>query len=292
MIMNNSSAEKFFFESFSTLKETSEFLVSKGNVAMISAGSTDVLVHTQKRGFPNYIVSLNQIQDLNYVNVDKNEVRIGSLTTLTEISESQIIIEKFPALSKAAGQVGSPQIRNRATIAGNLCNASPAADTAPALLVYDAKLKIFNQGNERIVELSEFFVGPGKTILENGDIVIEIILPIQKKSVSSFVKIGKRKALEISIMSMAMSVEIENNIIKSAKVACGSVAPKPVLINKTAKSLVGLEVKDELDLVNAIEIIKKEVTPIDDIRGTANYRLHMLGVTLKRMVLELVRSEA
>ena len=149
--------------------------------------------------------------------------------------------------------------------------------------------EIYNDGTTRVVELSNFFVGPGKSVLELGDIVTAVILPV-KKVASGFTKIGKRKALEISIMSMAISLELEGNKILNSKVACGSVGPTPMMAPKTEKLLNGLTVNSEADLQEAVEMVRTEVTPIDDIRGTATYRVRMAGISLKRLIMRIMEG--
>ena len=278
----------FSYKVFETLNETSKYLISMNGEAVLVAGSTDILVQMERKEINN-VVSLNKLSELVGIQVVSDEVRIGALTTLTEISESKELLELFPALCDAAREMASPQIRNKGTIGGNICNASPAADTAPSLLVYDAKVEIYNDGTTRVVELSNFFVGPGKSVLELGDIVTAVILPV-KKVASGFTKIGKRKALEISIMSMAISLELEGNKILNSKVACGSVGPTPMMAPKTEKLLNGLTVNSEADLQEAVEMVRTEVTPIDDIRGTATYRVRMAGISLKRLIMRIMEG--
>lgn len=286
--MSQRSMTKVSYNSFQTLEETSKFLKSANGSSMLTAGSTDVLVHTQHRGFPDYIVSMNNVSGLEYVKLESGKLVIGALATLTDVAQSEDVKRHFPALSKACKEIGSPQIRNRGTVVGNLCNASPASDTAPALLVYGAEVVIFNERSERTVKLEDFFVGPGKTILEKGDIVKEVIVPIPENEVSDFVKVGKRKALEISIISIAIKAKVTGNKIEEIKIACGSVAPTPILIEKTASKLAGKTIMFEKDLDEALNEIDSELTPIDDIRSKASYRKRMLRVTLKRMVMNLV----
>lgn len=280
---------KFSYSAFETLEDTSKYLISMNGTAVLTAGSTDVLVQMENKGIVN-VVSLNKLSELVGVVVNSGFVRVGALTTLTEVSESKELLELFPALCEAANEMASPQIRNKGTIGGNICNASPAADTAPSLLVYEASVEIYNNGTTKTVELSKFFTGPGRSVLELGDIVTAIILPV-KRVVSGFAKIGKRKALEISIMSMAISFELEGNKILNSKVACGSVGPTPMMAPKTQELLNGLVVNSESDLQKAVDMVRTEVTPIDDIRGTASYRVRMIGITLKRLIMRIMEGQ-
>lgn len=274
------------------LLEVSRVLIEQKGTAQLAAGCTDVIPALRRELIsPQTIVSLRGIPNLSYVVEDGAVVRIGAMTTMTELAQSPIILAQFPALAEAADNVGSRLVQNSATIAGNLCNASPAADTAPPLLVYGAKVKIFNQGVERELELAQFFVGHRKTVLQPGDVVVEIILPRpEPNTYSVFMKQGRRKALEISILSVAVKLTLGSNgdVVKAA-IACGAVGPTPVLA-KASEKLIGQIITSEEDLVPMLEALTAEVAPISDIRGTAEYRKHMVGILTKRAVCQLVTS--
>ncbi|WP_084031492.1 FAD binding domain-containing protein [Anaerobacillus arseniciselenatis] len=278
----------FDFIKPNSLEEISEILAKEKGRAQIAAGCTDIIPSLRKKLIsPEKMVSIKGIPGLSYVEQDEDVVRIGATTTMTDLIESDLIRENFPALLKAAENVGSRHIQNSATVVGNLCNASPAADTAPPLLVYRAALKIMNQGKEREVELRNFFLGPRKTVLVPGDIVTEIILPFpNENSKSLFIKHGKRKALEISIVSVAVNLSFdENGKITEAHISCGSVGPTPILAEKTATKLVGLKVQGDEDLAFILEAISSEISPIDDVRSTGEYRRYVTCVLTKRAIL-------
>lgn len=274
------------------LLEVSRVLIEQKGTAQLAAGCTDVIPALRRELIdPQTIISLRGIPNLSYIVEDGSVVRIGATTIMTQIAMSALIQSQFPALAEAAANVGSRLVQNSATLAGNLCNASPAADTAPPLLVYGAKVKIFNQGTEREVELAQFFVGPRRTILQPGDVVVEIILPRpESNSYSVFIKQGRRKALEISILTVAVKLVLGNNgeVVKAA-IACGAVGPTPVLV-KASEKLLGRAINSEADLVPMLEALTAEVSPISDIRGTAEYRQHMVGILAKRAVCQLVTS--
>lgn len=283
----------FNFVKPTSIGEASRLMAEQADKAKLAAGCTDLIVHLRRRVInPEKLVSLRGIPDLSYITANSDNIRIGATTTMAEIAESELILKKYPALANAAGSVGSQLIQNSATIAGNICNASPAADTATPLLVYGAKVKIFNQGQEKIVELAEFFTGPGKTILKPGDIVVEIILPEQDaNSASIFIKQGRRKALEISILSVSVNVSFGNQgEITKAAIGCGAVAPTPVLAKGAAGQLTGKIIKTEADLEQVLDTLAGEVTPISDIRSTADYRTHMVIVLTKRAIMECVQN--
>lgn len=283
----------FNFIKPTSLTEVSRLMAEHGDKAKLSAGCTDLIVQLRRKAInPETIISLRGIADLAYIVEEADYVRIGATTTMSDIAESELIVNKYPALAQAAGNIGSQLIQNSATIAGNICNASPAADTATPLLVYGAKVKIFNQGQEKIVEIAQFFKGVGKTVLQPGDVVAEILLPIQDaNSLSLFMKQGRRKALEISILSVSVNLSFgDNGEITKAAIGCGAVAPTPVLGQKAASQLIGKVVKEEEDLTTVLNILAGEVSPISDIRGTSEYRQHMVLVLTKRAILELVQN--
>jgi CO/xanthine dehydrogenase FAD-binding subunit len=278
----------FGFIKPNSLQEVSRILAENEYNAKLVAGCTDVIPALRKKIIsPEMMVSMKGIPNLSYITEDGKVVRIGAGITMTDVSESELIRTIFPALATACENVGSRHIQNSATVVGNLCNASPAADTAPPILAYKGKLTIFNQGNEREVDLSEFFVGPGKTILRPGDVVKEIILPLPKeKNKSVFIKQGKRKALEISILNVAVNLSFsDQDEIIDACIACGAVGPTPILAKKAAEKLIGLKINSEVDLNLALEVLSTEVSPISDIRSTAEYRRHMVVVLTKRAIL-------
>jgi aerobic carbon-monoxide dehydrogenase medium subunit len=276
-----------------SIQEVSKVLAEQAGKVMLAAGCTDIIPALRRKVIaPEIIVSLKGVSNLSYIIEDSSVVRIGALTTMTEIAESDVIKNKFPALAIAAGNVGSRLVQNSATIAGNLCNASPAADTAPPLLVYGAILKIFNQGEEREVDLAEFFVGYRQILLKPGDVVQEIILSTPDvKSVSTFVKHGKRKALEISIVSVAVNLTLgDKGEITEAAIAWGAVGATPALSKTTVEKLNGLVVKSEEDLTAVIETLATEVSPISDIRSTGEYRKQVVAVLTRRAIYQLVSS--
>lgn len=278
-----------------SLAETSRILSEQAGKAKLAAGCTDIIPALRRKAIaPETLVSLKGIQGMSYIVNEEGVVRIGAATTMTEIAESEVITTNFPALAEAAGNVGSRLVQNTATVGGNICNASPAADTAPPLLVYEAKVKIFNQGTEKIIGLADFFVGVGKTVLVPGDVVVEFILPIPDvNSTSMFIKQGRRKALEISLLSVAVNLTFgDNDEITKANIAYGAVAPTPVLAKEAGEKLIGKVINGENDLVNALMALDKYVKPISDVRSSAEYRKHMAVVLTRRAILQLAKTKS
>ncbi len=269
-----------------SIKEAVELLTKYGSEAKILAGGTDLIVRMKQRFIePKYIINIKKIRELDFIEDRGDHLAIGAATKLREIEKSGVVKKKFMALYEAVRSMAGVQIRNMATIGGNLCNASPAADTAPPLLVFEAKLKIVGLDGERVVPISEFFLGPGKTLLKPNEILAEIQVPYQLEDVgSAFIKIA-RVAMDLAKVNVAVALRTEGNIIKLVRIALGAVAPTPIRACKTEEFLVGKELNEET-LRKAAEIVKTEVKPITDIRSTVEYRREVSGVIVKDALLK------
>ncbi|MEM2590581.1 MAG: xanthine dehydrogenase family protein subunit M, partial [Zestosphaera sp.] len=251
-------------------EEALQLLKTYGNEARILAGGTDLLVKMKVRAIePKYIINIKRIKELRYIKTDKDSIRIGALTTWRDLEKSDSVREEVPALYDAVKSMGSVQIRNMATVGGNLCNASPAADSAPPLLVHEAKIKLTSIEGTREIPITEFFTGPGTTVMKPYELLHEIIIP-RKRGKSSFIKVS-RVAMDLAIASAATYVEVEDNMIKDVKIALGSVAPRPVRAKRCEAALIGRRVDEEI-LREAASLVVGEISPIDDVRGSAWYR--------------------
>ena len=236
---------KLDYYSPSSLGETFKLLKNyKGRVKLL-AGGTDLLVKMKKRTISaDVIVDLNKISELAFIELVDDYLHIGGLTRLAVIGKASIVQERVPALAEAVNVLASPQIRNRATIAGNLCNASPAADTAPPLLALDASVKLQSADGERIVPLSQFFLGPEQTVTKPDELLTEVIIPLQEGA-SAFIKLGKRKAFTLSVASAAAFARVNNGKFEEVRVALGAVAPIPMRSRKVEDGLKGKDVNEE-----------------------------------------------
>jgi len=190
--------------------------------------------------------------------------------------------EKAPALTQALQIMACPPIRNRATIAGNLCTASPAADTAPPLLVLNASVRLQGSGGERMVPLAEFFLGPAETVKRPDEILTAVIIPLEEGR-SGFLKLGRRKAFTLSIASAAAFAKTRGGRIEEVRVALGAVAPTPIRGRKVEETLKGKEA-NEANIAQAAEWIRSEVKPISDVRASAEYRRDMSYVLTRRVL--------
>jgi len=267
----------------SSLKEAFHLLKEYQSEARLLAGGTDLIPKMKKRAITaEIIIDLNRIPGLAGIEIRGDRLHIRGLTRLAEIKESPLVKEKAPALAQAIGLMASPPIRNRATIAGNLCTASPAADTAPPLLVLDALVKMESIRGERIVPLSEFFLGPEKTVMRPDEILTEVIIPVQEGK-SAFMKLGRRKAFTLAVVSAAAFARTRKGKFEEVRVALGAVAPIPMRGRKVEEALKGSEVNEQ-KIVQAAERVREEVSPITDVRASAEYRKDMAYVLTKRIL--------
>jgi xanthine dehydrogenase FAD-binding subunit len=246
------------------------------------AGGTDMLVRLHDRltkPWPKLLL-LENVQQLHRITATKTAISIGPLTTFTEIEDSSLLRKHAPQLVTAAALAGSVQIRNRATIGGNIANGSPAGDTIPPLYVLGAVLELSSAKGKRIVPIEKFFTGPGKTVLKSTELITAIKIP-RLSNHGFFMRLATRRALAISKVSVAASIIIKKSKIESAKIALGAVAPTVIRATRTEDYLVGKEITNKV-ISEAANIIKDEARPIDDIRSLAIYRKEMVGVLLAR----------
>lgn len=284
---------KFEFHEPKTLKEALSILSTLGAKAKVIAGGTDLMVNMKKKVVsPQNLISLSCIKELNEVKETKSEIRIGACFTVADLITSSIIKKKLPALSSAADNLGSPLVRNLATIGGNVCSARPAADLPPALMVYNAKIIIKGKKGERSLSLEEFFKGPGKTALKPDELVTEFRIKIPKAlSGAGYNNIGIRKGHDCNLVNVASSISIdEKGIIKSAQVAMGCVGPTHLRALSAEKVLYGQKATDAL-FEKAAEAAMKDSTPITDFRASGDYKKAMVGV-LTRRTLEIAFKDA
>jgi carbon-monoxide dehydrogenase medium subunit len=265
-------------------------LVNKvGARGKILAGGTDLIsgVRAGKITLPETIIDINRVRQLNSIDYSSGVVDIGAATRLSDILASNIVATRIPILAAAISEMGSAQVRNMGTLGGNLCNASPAADTAPPLLVLDSKLHIMGAGGEKAVPLNEFFLGPGKSLLSSNEVLTRIEVPMQPLDAKyAFVKLGRRKSLTLSTVCVAAIVRTKNRTFEDVRIALGAVAPTPLRIRKAEESLKEKRVcEDSID--EASTIVRDEVKPITDVRASEEYRREMSYELTKRTLTKL-----
>jgi len=266
-----------------SIKETISILSRFGEKAQILNGGTDLIVGIRDKILqPEYVVDIKTIPHLNKITYNEREgLTIGTTVTLNEISDSKIVRTHYPILAEACKTVGSYLVRNRATLVGNICNASPAADTAPSLLVLDAKVNIVGPDGEKIVPLNQFFVGVKKNILKKEEVVISVTVPpLRDKWTGVYLKQGRRKDVDLATVGVAV-VCIRDEI----RIALGAVAPIPVRVFKTEELLKG-KIIDEPLLEETARSALAEVSPISDIRSSKEYRKEIVKVLIRRAILQ------
>ncbi len=255
------------------------------------AGGTNLTVDMRsRRHIPTTLVNIEHIQELSGIHQGDDRIEIGGGATIAEISKSPLIAAAAPALKEAAQVFANPLIRNRATIGGNLADASPAADTAPPLLVHEARVELRSAKNCRIVPLDEFFVGVRKTVLQPDEIIKAVHIPkTNVPSASSFYKLGLRKADAISIASVAVYLENNHGACGKVRIAMGSVAPKPLRAYAAEEFLTGKHLSQNL-IEEAAKLAAEASSPISDIRGSAEYRRRMVFVLTRRLLARLAET--
>ena len=275
-----------------SVEEALSLLFQHGEKAKFLSGATDLLMQ-MKRGeaVPECLIRLGEIRELDFIrHDDTGGLRVGALTTIVEVANSPLIRRKFSILAQAAGMLGTPAIRNQATLGGNLCNAAPSADTAPPLLVLGAKAKIIGKEGEKIVPLEDFFVGPGLTILGQDHLLTEIQVPnILPHSGGAYLKQKRRQGADLGVVGVAALVVMGGEIFKDVKIALGAVAPIPMRAKKAEEILRGRKLDQEL-LEESGEAAAGEASPIDDIRGSADYRRELLAVLTKRAITQAIQQ--
>lgn len=257
------------------IEEALEILSKYEKEIKVIAGGTDLLIRYYDRLYEvGSWLDLKNIKELKEIKIHQDQMEIGAMVTHAQLEKSEDIKKYFPILSQAAADIGSPQIRNRGTIGGNIINASPAGDLLAPLMAYDAQFKLLSVQGEKIVPAEEFFIGPKKTILEPAQLLTRIILPLpSERTYGSWIKIGKRKALIVATITLALLVEMaeDNKTIEEVRTCLGSVAPTPIEIKEIRKKMVGKNF-DQLDFDQLGQIVEDKISPIDDIRGTREYR--------------------
>ncbi len=279
------------FEYFcpTTLDEALELLATKEN-AKILAGGTDLMIQLKEKMIhPANVIDVTRIPELNVFEMKDGEGAVlGGCTTDAFCEFSEELKAKYPAFSHAAGEIGGPQVREMGTIAGNLANSGPSAETPSSLICYDAKLTLAKKGAERVVDVKDFITGNRRNILEEGELIKNIILP--EPAANTYVKydyVAMRRMMEIDIANMTMRVDLDGDTITNAMCVMGSVAIKPLISEKVPEVLIGTKIGDEAVIAKAAEAAQSEVHPITDVRATAQYRVDVIGALVRRLLRDI-----
>jgi carbon-monoxide dehydrogenase medium subunit len=259
--------------------------------AHLLAGGTDLLIGIKTKTVkPKCLIDMKGISGIDSIEYN-NGFKLGAMTTVRDIEVSPLIREKIPVLSRAAATLGSIQIRNRATIGGNLCHGSPAADMAAILLAMNCKVSIASDEGERTIGLDQFFTGPNSTVVGKHEVLSQIIIPKKMEQFKGvYLKHGPRKAMDIGIVNIAivLDADLTKGLCNQVMIALGAVAPAPIRAKKAEALLNGKELKPER-IQKAAEAAADEAKPITDFRATAGYRKDLvksLVVTGIQQILE------
>ena len=255
--------------------------------AQVIAGGTDLIpLLRSQEAQPRLLIDLHRLPDLQYIQRDDGRVQIGATATHADLAGSALCASCAPALMQAARSIGSPQIRNRGTLGGNIVTASPAGDTLPPLLALSAMVTLVSKKGQRRLPLEQLLAGPGQTTLADGEILASIEFPSPPEDAdSAFLKIGRRNAVAISVASVAVVLCVEEGVLRSVRVAAGAVAPRAVRC-RTAEQLLEGSPLNEDTLLTAASAMQAEIEPITDLRASAHYRRIAAGALLKRAVVQ------
>jgi len=283
----------FDFVEPTSVSEACALLAEDPEGSTVLAGGTDILVDL-KAGLKRHrrLVSLAQIEELRAIELAADGgLTIGATATINTIARHQDIKERFPGINDAARSLAAEQVRNQATVAGNLCMAVPSADMAPILLAHDAAMRVVSPAGERVVPLREFFVGPRETVLEPADVVVAIDVPPPVPGTGdASLRLGGRVSLSLPMASAAAVVVLDGATCREATVALGAVAPTPIVATAAGEAVVGREFTEEV-LREAGERAAEAAIPIDDLRASKEYRLELVKV-LTRRVLQVAAERA
>lgn len=275
---------EFEYHAPRTTQEAVELLAELGDDARLIAGGTDLLVQMKmERRHPAHLVSLQRIESLRTIS-QNGETTIGAATSIRALYQSPIA-KLYACLQEACNWFSTVQIMYMATVGGNLCNASPAADSAPCLLVLDASVTLKSAGNERRVPLTEFFVAPGKTVMRPDELLTHVHIPRPRQNVgTAFIKIS-RVAADISQVCAAVRMERQGDRVRDARIALGSVAPTPFRALQAQTALAGETFNPAL-AERVGHIAAQEIKPIDDVRATRAYRQQVSAVIVRDALLK------
>lgn len=259
-------------------------LMEEDNYRLL-AGGTDLFVKIEKDMVdPDRIIDITEVLGDTSLKNEEELVEIPATTTHGELANSSVIQDEFPILADSAEAVGAVQLRNMATIGGNICNASPSADTLIALYALNARLKLKSIAGRRTVKIEDFITGPGSIELESGEFLESVIIPkISDGYEHYFKKIGRRNALDISVCSMGFLLKLDSGEVEDVRIAYGAVGPRIIRPTALEEFLEGKSVSREI-LPEAKELLSDEISPISDIRGSAEYRKDVALGQLEELV--------
>ena len=271
------------YESPKTTKEAVTLLSKEKGKAYVLAGGTDLLVRLRMDMIdPELMIDIKRIPAMNEIKKTATGFKIGAAVSGRMLGASKALSKAWPGVVEAANLIGSDQIQGRCTIVGNLCNASPAADSVPAMIAAGAKAVVVGNAKRRAVAVENIVTGPGQTSLAKGEIIEAVTLPKRPaKSGDAYLRFIPRTEMDIAVVGVAVSLTCKRGVIDSARVSLGAVAPTPLLVKEAAAAIIGTKLDKEA-LENLAAACSAACNPIDDKRGTVEYRVRVAGVLAKR----------
>ena len=270
-------AREFEYSRPATLDEAVGLLSGAAGAAVVLAGGTDLVAWLRDEAVaPDLVVDIKDVDGLDVLSLDAGRLTIGALTTFTDLIESEVVADAAPLVREMARTVASPGIRNRATVVGNICSAVPSCDAGPVLLACDAVVNLIGPAGVRGVPIGDWFVGPRATARRDGEVVTHVTFDIEPHG-GCYVKLMRYGGEDLA--QAAVAVVVDRNL--SYRVAFGAVAPTPIRAEPIEDLLAGHRPSDDL-LASAVEMVGRLISPITDLRSSADYRTHMCEVMLRR----------
>ena len=283
----------FAYSAPTTLQEAVSLKGKYSGKANIIAGGTDLIIFMRvRRRQPDMLIDGKKVPELNEFTLNESGLTLGAAVSCRKIYENAEVAERFPALIDSTTLIGGVQIQGRASVGGNLCNAAPSADTVPTLIAYGAVANIAGDGGTRQLPVEEFCLAPGKNALKDDEILVNIFIPAPKaNSGAKFLRFIPRNEMDIAVVNAASSVQLDDagKKILAARIAIGSVAPKPLYVEEAGASLIDKEVSDDA-ISHAAALAREAASPIEDMRGTVEHRLQLVEVLTKRTLMAAIAS--
>jgi len=274
------------YESPKSLAQALSLLAAAGEKGRMLAGGTDLIIQMRAGvRMPEQLVDAKGITELQVLSFSPQDgLRLGAAVSCARLIEDPTVRQHYPGLVEAAGLIGSVQIQSRCSVGGNLCNGSPAADTTPALIALGAVGHVVGAKGTRTVAVEDFVVSPGRTVLQPDEILVELRIPAPKAhSADCYQRFIPRNEMDIAVVGVGAAVTLSGNNCTAARISLGAVAPTPLFAKEAGASLVGKPLNDDT-IAAAAALAQQIATPITDMRGTAEYRKHLVGVLTRRVL--------